>query len=64
MFSFIVLLWTFLLASCFGTAIPPPTGSLLPFEIKGTHTGLERDAGGLWPARRNINDLVNDVPQW
>ncbi|KUJ20310.1 Di-copper centre-containing protein [Mollisia scopiformis] len=66
MFLRIVLAWTLYIVSYVVVAAPAPApiDSSPSYKVSGVHTGSKRQAGQIWPARHNINDLVNNIPQW
>ncbi|KAF8858063.1 Di-copper centre-containing protein [Acephala macrosclerotiorum] len=50
---------------CSVVAAPTPANSSLPYTITGVRTGLlSRQSSTNWPARRPLDDLIHDVPQW
>ncbi|CZR60853.1 related to monophenol monooxygenase precursor (tyrosinase precursor) [Phialocephala subalpina] len=65
MFSRLVLAWSLVAAFCLVTTAPTPGNSSQPYAITGVRTGLmRRQSSTNWPARRALNDLIHDVPQW
>jgi tyrosinase len=58
---FLVMAWN-------GAAVPASAQGTPDYAITGVHTNVgtkrQGDAIGPRPARRNINDMQNDIPTW